>query len=175
MGFYELSALLCEQLLPIQQWSSERINQILLEGDRLFLNALRSRQIPDKEAFCLSKLPIFACWSSQTKGRVQNSSIVEASSPIEAKSNPLWRSVLIYPLWWSPLRQNTIRPLSQNIIRPFRQIIQLSLRQNIIRPLRQNIIRPLRQKQTSGPRWSPLSLNIILLLRQNIMLLLLYM
>ena len=109
------------------------------------------------------------------KVEVQNSSVVEASSPIEAKSNPLWRSVLIYPLWWSPLRQNTIRPLSQNIIRPFRQIIQLSLRQNIIQPLRQNIIRPLRQKQTSGPWWSPLSLNIIRLLRQNTMLLLLYM
>ena len=65
-AFMSLSALLCEQLLPIQQWSSERINQILLEGDRLFLNALRSRQICDKEAFCSSKLPIFACWSSET-------------------------------------------------------------------------------------------------------------
>ena len=45
---------------------AERINQILLERDRLFLNALRSRQIRDKEAFCSSKLPIFACWSSET-------------------------------------------------------------------------------------------------------------
>ena len=39
-AFMSLSAQLCQQSLPIQQRSSERINQILLEGDHLFLNAL---------------------------------------------------------------------------------------------------------------------------------------
>ena len=65
-SFMSFSALLFAQNLPIEQWTAATVNQILVEGDRLYLDALRSRSIPDTEVLSLNYLPIMAYWSLET-------------------------------------------------------------------------------------------------------------
>jgi hypothetical protein len=60
------SALLCAQSLPVQQWTTEEIDQILIEDDKMYLNALGNRVIPDAEKLSLIYLPVEACWSMET-------------------------------------------------------------------------------------------------------------
>ena len=93
-----LSALLCDQLWPIQQWRCEEIE--CFASWTMFLNALQTGQSPDKETCPLSKLPPPSCLSSEifVKGQLENRSVVEVSSecvngkhevtssPVEAKS-----------------------------------------------------------------------------------------
>ena len=55
--FMSLSALIFNQLRPIHQWKCEEIDCVLRHGDDLFLDAIWSRQLPDKETCPLSKLP----------------------------------------------------------------------------------------------------------------------
>ena len=46
MGF---SALLCAQSFPVQHWDTATVDQILIEGDRIYLKALESQRIPDTD------------------------------------------------------------------------------------------------------------------------------
>ena len=43
------SALLCAQSFPVEHWDAATVDQILIEGDRMYLNALESQRIPDTE------------------------------------------------------------------------------------------------------------------------------
>ena len=49
-SFYmSFSALLCAQSYPAQHWDTATVDQILVEGDRMYLNALESQRIPDTD------------------------------------------------------------------------------------------------------------------------------
>ena len=66
-SFISFSALLFARNLAIEQWTAATVDQILVEGDRLYLNALRSRSVPDAEVLSLNYLPLnVACWSLET-------------------------------------------------------------------------------------------------------------
>ena len=57
-SFMSFSALLYAQTLPIEQWTAaSTVDQILAEGDRLYLDALVIRSIPDTETLSLNYLP----------------------------------------------------------------------------------------------------------------------
>ena len=56
-SFISFSALLFAQHFAIEQWTANTVDQILAEGGRFYLNALRSRPIPDKEVLSLNYLP----------------------------------------------------------------------------------------------------------------------
>ena len=58
-SFMSFSALLLAQSLPIE-------HQILTKGNQLYLDALKSRSIPDTETLSLDYLPNAACWSVET-------------------------------------------------------------------------------------------------------------
>jgi len=47
--FMSFSALLCAQLLPVAQWSTQTIDEILTQGDTMYLDALENHLIPDAE------------------------------------------------------------------------------------------------------------------------------
>ena len=42
--FMSFSALLCAQSFPVQDWDTATVDQILIEGDRMYLNALESQR-----------------------------------------------------------------------------------------------------------------------------------
>jgi len=46
-SFMSFSALLCAQSLPVPQWSTSTVDQILTEGDTMYLNAFERHCIPD--------------------------------------------------------------------------------------------------------------------------------
>jgi hypothetical protein len=56
-SFMSLFALLYAQVHPVRQWGRYTINQILIEGDRMYLNALDNHEIPDSETISLQYLP----------------------------------------------------------------------------------------------------------------------
>ena len=56
-SFISFLALLCVQDLPIEEWTATTVDHILVEGDRLYLDALESRSIPDTETLSLNYLP----------------------------------------------------------------------------------------------------------------------
>ena len=55
--FMSFSALLCAQSFPVQHWDTATVDQILIEGDRMYLNALESQRIPDTDTLSLIYLP----------------------------------------------------------------------------------------------------------------------
>ena len=59
MAFHAL--LSCDTELPVQLWTTEFIDQILIKGDRMFLHALTNQLIPDTSKF-------FACKSLASSG-----------------------------------------------------------------------------------------------------------
>lgn len=65
-SFMSFSALLCAQSLAIEEWTAAVVDRILVEGDRLYLDALERRSIPDTETLSLNYLPNTACWSMET-------------------------------------------------------------------------------------------------------------
>ena len=65
-SFISFSALLRAQSLPIEQWTASTVDQILTKGNQLYLDALKSRSIPDTETLSLDYLPNAACWSVET-------------------------------------------------------------------------------------------------------------
>ena len=48
----------CESELPVQLWTTEFIDQILIKGDRMFLHALTNQLIPDTSSLLVSHLPV---------------------------------------------------------------------------------------------------------------------
>ena len=64
-SFMIFSALLCAQTCPVRHWDTATVDQILIEGDRMFLNALENQSVPDKETLSLVYMPSQACWTVQ--------------------------------------------------------------------------------------------------------------
>ena len=63
-SFMSFSALLCAQSRPVSQWSTYTVDQILTEGDRMYLNAFERQTIPNTETLSLTYLPDRARWCS---------------------------------------------------------------------------------------------------------------
>lgn len=61
-SFMSFSALLCVQGYPIRHWHCFTVDQLLKEGDKLYLNALRNGQIPNAETILLNCLPHRIYW-----------------------------------------------------------------------------------------------------------------
>ena len=63
-AFMSLSALSSGRVFPVQQWTSKTVDNILLKGDRTYLNALIhvDGDIPDEESMSVNNLPTIACW-----------------------------------------------------------------------------------------------------------------
>jgi hypothetical protein len=95
-SFMSFSALLFAQTSPIEQWTAFNVDQILAEGDRLYLDAFESGSIPDTETLSLDYLPREIRWpldanSMQIYTRQTNDSLIWA----ESKTNdlPAWADV----------------------------------------------------------------------------------
>lgn len=63
-----LVALLCDQLLPIQEWRCQDIDQVLLHGRCFLTSASSSTEIPGQNSI-LRKLPTTACWFRVKMGK----------------------------------------------------------------------------------------------------------
>ena len=68
-SFTSFSALLCVQSFPVRHWDTTTVDQILMEGDRMYLNALESQSIPDTDTLSLIYLP------NQPRSTVQSPAI----------------------------------------------------------------------------------------------------
>ena len=55
--FMSFSGLLCAQSCPVRHWDTATVDQILIEGDKTYLNALDSQSIPDTDMLSLIYLP----------------------------------------------------------------------------------------------------------------------
>ena len=79
-SFMSFSTLLCAQSFPAQHWDTATVDQILIEGDRMYLNALESQRIPDTDTLSLIYLP------NQARSTVQLPAIEvteQNQSPVE--------------------------------------------------------------------------------------------
>ena len=79
------SALLCAQTLSIESWTSAIVDQIVFEGDKMYLKAFERRIISGTDALSLVYLPHRA-----------------RSLPIDAQRNSLPIEVTTTPNQWSP-------------------------------------------------------------------------
>ena len=85
-SFVSFSALLCAQSFPVRQSDTATVDQILIEGDRMYLNALESQSIPDTDTLLsLIYLP------NQGRSTVQSHAIEfteQKQSPVEVTKSP---------------------------------------------------------------------------------------
>jgi len=56
-AFMSLSALLWANSSPVLTWKSQTVDEILIEGDTLYLKAFEDSSIPDEETISLDYLP----------------------------------------------------------------------------------------------------------------------
>ena len=56
-AFMALSALLYAQSYPVQSWTKENVDQVLLNGDSIYLLALTKGMIPDVDTLLVTHLP----------------------------------------------------------------------------------------------------------------------
>ena len=78
--FMSFSALLCAQSFPVQHWDTATVDQILIEGDRMYLNALESQKNRDTDTLSLIYLP------NQARSTIQSPAIEvteQNQSPVE--------------------------------------------------------------------------------------------
>ena len=90
-SFMSFSALLYAQSFPVRHWDTATVDQILIEGDRTYLNALESQRIPDTDTLSLIYPPNQARLTVQSPAievTEQNQSAVEVTkSPSEANNS----------------------------------------------------------------------------------------
>ena len=55
------SALLCAQFRPVGEWRRSTVDDILVEDDKMYLNAIESRAIADEQTISLNYLPNTIC------------------------------------------------------------------------------------------------------------------
>ena len=91
-SFMSFSALLYAQTLPIEQWTASTVDQILAEGDRLYLDALVSRSIPDTETLSLNYLPSVArcCVDSNTNNMQITTQTNDMQITTQTNDSLLW-------------------------------------------------------------------------------------
>ena len=114
-SFMSLSALLTAQAISVDKLDSTIIDHVLVEGEKMYLNAYNNGLIPREELLSLNNLPTVASLSIEA-----NISSVEVQNKnnLPVVVEPLRHKILlIYPLWWSPLRQKvkTRQKVNKNI------------------------------------------------------------
>lgn len=60
-SFMSFSALLCAQFRPVGEWRRSTVDDILVEDDKMYLNAIESRAILDEQTISLKYLPNTIC------------------------------------------------------------------------------------------------------------------
>ena len=61
-SFMSLSALLTAQTISVDRWDSTIIDHVLVEGDKMYLNAYNNGLIPREELLSLNNLPTVICF-----------------------------------------------------------------------------------------------------------------
>ena len=61
-SFMSLSALLTAQTISVDKWDSTIIDHVLVEGDKMYLNAYNNGLIPREELLSLNNLPTVICF-----------------------------------------------------------------------------------------------------------------
>ena len=107
-AFMSLSAILTAENMPLIDWSKTTFNNVLLQGDKMYLRALNNGLIvlePSIEFLSVDNLPKVvgvSCCRNMFSYEIDLKQLVVHKVTIIC---PLWWKVtLIYPLWWSPLR-----------------------------------------------------------------------
>ena len=60
-SFMSLSALLTAQTIPVIEWNSTTIDNVLVQGDNMYLNAFNNDLIPREGFLSLNNLPTVVC------------------------------------------------------------------------------------------------------------------
>ena len=60
-SFMSLSALLTAQTIPVMEWNSTTIDNVLVQGDNMYLNAFNNDLIPREGFLSLNNLPTVVC------------------------------------------------------------------------------------------------------------------
>ena len=82
-SFMSLSALLTAQTIPVIEWNSTTIDNVLVQGDNMYLNAFNNDLIPREGFLSLNNLPTIVCcrWlgdkSDNSSIETSNISLVE--------------------------------------------------------------------------------------------------
>ena len=93
MLLYEFFTVVCAQSFSVRHWDTATVDQILIEGDRMYLNALESQSIPDTDTLSLIYLPNQArstVQSPATEVTEQNQSPVEVTKSPSGANNSLY-------------------------------------------------------------------------------------
>ena len=61
LSFMSLSALLTAQTIPVIEWNSTTIDNVLVQGDNMYLNAFNNNLIPREGFLLLNNLPTVVC------------------------------------------------------------------------------------------------------------------
>ena len=69
LHFMSFSSLLCAQSFSVRHWDTATVDQILIEGDWMYLNVLESQSITDTDTLTLIYLP------NQARSTVQSPAI----------------------------------------------------------------------------------------------------
>ena len=93
-SFMSFSALLCAQSFPVQHWDTATVDQILIEGDRMYLNALESQRIPDTDTLSLIYLPNQARSTAIFKGKRSPQYDYICSHCVSKNSLSIWRTLI---------------------------------------------------------------------------------
>ena len=56
-AFMSILALLCANLCDVSQWTAHTVDQLLIEGDAMYLKAFQEQTIPDTGTISLTNLP----------------------------------------------------------------------------------------------------------------------
>ena len=94
MAFHALFS--CESELPVQLWTTEFIDQILIKGDRMFLHVLTNQLIPDTSSLLVSHLPVVVLIGIESSVRVAYEPPFFGSCSISFESHPPY--ICIYTL-----------------------------------------------------------------------------
>ena len=84
-SFMSFSALLCVQSFPVRHWDTATVDQISVEGERMYLNARESQSIPDTDTLSLIYLP------NQARSTVRSPTIevtAQNHSTVEVTKSP---------------------------------------------------------------------------------------
>ena len=82
-----------ESGLPVQLWTTEFIDQILIKGDRMFLHALTNQLISDTSSLLVSHLPVLVFTGIESSVRVAYEAPFFGSCSDWFESHPLYMSL----------------------------------------------------------------------------------
>ena len=91
MAFHALFS--CESELPVQLWTTEFIDQILIKGDHMFLHVLTNQLIPDTSSLLVSHLPVVVLTGIESSVRVAYEPPFFGSCSISFESHPPYKCI----------------------------------------------------------------------------------